>query len=157
MFLLSDFDNRILKMVFGAFLIILAIFSWVFSPKMHLKANLPTMIICGFISGICEALFSIGGPLMVLFFLAITSSTDEYLGTIQAYFILVGLYSMTLRIIRGIITVDLLKYVGLGLCGMVVGLLVGSKVVHKINGPLLKKLTYVLIGIAGLIDIINAL
>ncbi len=156
-FYLTGFDSQLIKMIFGFFLIALAVFFWFFNSRIHLKANLGTMFACGFVSGICEALFSIGGPLMVLFFLAITKDQNEYLGTTQAYFILVGIYSNVLRLIRGVITVQILPYVLLGIGGMLIGMFVGSRLLDKLNKDLLRRLTYIMIAVSGLITVINTL
>lgn len=80
------------------------------------------MFLCGFVSGVCDGLFGIGGPLMVLFFLALTNSKDEYLGTISLFFLIVCSYNLIFRIVHGIFTLQLLPYALLSLIMVFVGL-----------------------------------
>ena len=154
---MSGFDSRTLKMAFGIFLVALAVFCLFFGDRVKLKANWPTMLACGLFSGICEGLFSIGGPLMALFFLSITHSKQEYLGTLATYFLTVGLYNMVLRVIRSIMTVDLLPYVAAAVVAMVVGLVVGNRITSRIDEDKLKKLTYGMIGVSGIVTVVSCL
>lgn len=153
----TKINTDFLKLFLGIFLIVLAVYFILFSNKIKIKANILTMFICGFISGICDGLFGIGGPLMVLFFLSLTHSKEEYLGTISMFFLIVCTYNMILRIFRGIFTISLLPYAILSIFMVFIGLQIGNRVVCKIDDQLLKKLTYVLIGVSGFITFVTAL
>lgn len=64
----KNLDISFLKIIFAIFLICLALYFWKFSQKISISANFMSMFLCGFVSGVCDGLFAIGGPLMVLFF-----------------------------------------------------------------------------------------
>jgi hypothetical protein len=146
-----------MKEVLGIFLIVLAIYMIVFRNKMKVQANLKTMLVCGGISGLCDGMFSIGGPLMVLYFLGITKSKEEYLGTIQTFFMICAIYNLALRTYRGLFTVDLLGYALLGTAAIFVGLSIGNKVVDRINDQVMQKVVCVMIGISGLVTFLTSL
>lgn len=78
-------NQNVMKMILGIFLIVLAIYFLFFNNK-TIEPKGMLFITCIVISGMCDGLFGIGGPLMVIYFLAKTSSKEEYLGTIQCFF-----------------------------------------------------------------------
>lgn len=47
--------------------------------------------------------------------------------------------------------------IGLGMLGILVGLFVANKIVDRLDGGLVKKLTYVIIGLCGLSNVITTL
>ena len=58
---------------------------------------------------------------------------------------------------NGLLPFDAISYILIGIVGVLSGLVVDNKIVERINGELLKKLTYVLIGISGIINVITVL
>lgn len=155
--LASNMDTRLMKLILGGFLILLSIYMLVFRSKMKLKDNLLTMFVCGFVSGLCDGMFSIGGPLMVLYFLATTRTKEEYLGTIQTFFMICAIYNLALRTYRGLFTVDLLGYALVGTAEIFAGLSVGNRVVDKIDDQMMQKIVCVMIGISGAVTFLTSL
>jgi len=150
-------DRKLLKLILGVFLIALAVYFIYFSRKIRINTNMLTMFTCGFLSGVSDGLFGIGGPLMVLFFLAATQSKKEYLGTISLFFLIVGTYNLGMRIYRGIITAELLPYVLVSLAAVIAGLKIGNRVVDSIDETRLRKMVYALIGVSGLLTFATSL
>ena len=101
----------------------------------------------------CDGLFGIGGPLMVLYFLSQTHNTHEYLGTIQTFFFINCTYNTCFRIVNGILGINHIFIMCIGVIGITVGGLIGNKVVDRLDGMLIRKLTYIMIGISGLINL----
>lgn len=58
---------------------------------------------------------------------------------------------------NGLLPFDAISYIAIGIVGVLSGLVVANNIVERINGELLKKLTYVLIGISGIINVITVL
>lgn len=150
-------DMLLLKLLLGVFLIFMAVYNMLFSAKVSLKANLLTMIICSFISGICDGLFAIGGPLMVLYFLAIPHTREEYYGTIQALFMVAGVYGLLMRIHSGIFTMELLPYASLSVVGAIVGVTLGNRFVNSIDDKRMKEITYGLICVSGVMTVLTSI
>jgi len=150
-------DQRLLKILFSIFLITLALYFVKFDSRIHLKANFPTMFLSGLISGICDGLFGIGGPLMVLFYLSLLHSKEAYLGTLQGLFLLVGSYNFVFRLYRGIFTIDLLELAFLSSMAVLLGLAIGNRIIERIDSWLMNRLVYILIGLSGLLTLVTTL
>ena len=146
--------TAILKKTFGVVMILLSIYFLTISGKLKVKANMVSATICAMISGFMGGLFGIGGPPMVIYFLAALDSKEAYLGTLQAFFFITGMYTFKFRIINGIYTMDLVPYTLLGVVGILIGTKVGRMVVNKINADTMKKLVYLFLGFAGLTNVL---
>ncbi|MBQ6836959.1 MAG: sulfite exporter TauE/SafE family protein [Clostridia bacterium] len=138
-----------LKTYLGLFLVVLAFYFAFLGGKIKIKPNVGTAFIVSTMSGILSGLFSIGGPPMVIYYLAITKSKEEYLGTLQTFFLCTGIYNALVRIFKGIITAEVIPFWIFGFVGMQLGIIVGSKLLKKIDGEKLKKIVYAVIGCAG--------
>lgn len=150
-----NINQELLKKMLGVFLVLLSLYYLFFSKDKSGKLGLIPSLLCLIISSVCDGLFGIGGPLMVIYYLSQTSSKEEYLGTIQCFFFVKGVYVTAYRIIGGILTANLIFVIVCGMIGIVLGLNIANKVVDKIDGALVRKLTYVMLGISGIINIIN--
>lgn len=151
----GDMDLRALSAGFGGFLLLLSLYFLFFSSKLVLRATLPTLIICGLLSGIGGGLFSIGGPLLAVVCLNATSSREEYVGTIQSVFLMTGIPNFILRIAKGLYTPNMIPLTLLGFAFALIGKALGKKLSEKMDGATLKKLIYLYIGFAGAVNIIK--
>lgn len=149
-------QKNLMKLILGIFLMILSIYFLFFSDK-NFKPNKIVSILCIIISGICGGLFGTGGPLMVIYYLAKTDSKEEYLGTIQCLFLINTCYSTLFRIINGIITTQLISNIFIGMIGIIIGVTIANKIVNKLNTTFVRKLTYCVIGVSGLYNVVMAL
>lgn len=148
-------NQALLKKALGAFLVMLAIYYLFFNKSNDNKElSLLVKIGCIVISAVCDAFFGIGGPLMVLYYMSMTSSTREFLGTLQVFFLINATYNTILRFFKGILSITQLPLIGIGAIGIIAGVLVANKIVDKLDEQLIKKLTYVMIGISGIINLI---
>lgn len=149
-------NQKIMKVILGIFLMALALYFLFFSKK-EVEPKGWLAFFCIVISGICDGLFGIGGPLMVIYFLAKTHSKAEYLGTIQCFFLISVCYATFFRMVNGILTPDLLPGIGLGMIGIIIGLAIANAIVDRLDAQLIKKMTYLLIGLCGLFNIVTSL
>ena len=148
-------DQNLAKKILGGFLLLLAVYYLFLSPSGDVKPiPLPARLACIIISAVCDGLFGIGGPLMVIYFLSCTDSKEEYLGTIQAFFLINAVYNTAFRIIRGIILPEHLLLIAIGAAGIVLGALIAGRVVDRLNENVLRKLVYVMIGVSGILNLI---
>ncbi len=91
---------------------------------------------------------------MVIYFLAATKEKEEYLGTIQFFFMITSIENMLARIARGIFTIDMMPMALIGIAGIVLGQMLGQKIIDRINGEVMKKCIYVYLCIAGILNLI---
>ena len=148
-------DQHLAKKILGGFLLLLAVYYLFLSPSGGAKPiPLPARLACIIISAVCDGLFGIGGPLMVVYFLSRTDSKEEYLGTIQAFFLINAVYNTAFRIIRGIILPEHLLLIVIGAAGIVLGALIAGRVVDRLNESILRKLVYGMIGVSGILNLV---
>ena len=65
------------------------------------------------------------------------------------------IYTTMLRVMNGILTLDLLPLVIPGMLGMAIGKSLGVRIVEKIDVKLMKKLIYAFLGLSGLITFLS--
>ncbi|KHD46098.1 sulfite exporter TauE/SafE family protein [Streptococcus hongkongensis] len=153
----KSLDINFLKIIFAIFLIALVFYFSTFSQKITISANFLSMFLCGFVSGICDGLFAIGGPLMVLFFLAVTENQRDYLANLQVVFLISGSYNLIFRAAQGILTLDLLLLSLVGIAAIIIGLLIANRIVDRLDAKMLQQMTYLLIAVSGAITLITTL
>lgn len=153
--LAGDIDASLVLKIFGGFLVALSLYFLLFSDKLKVKATPAAACVCAMLSGVSSALFGIGGPPMVVYYLAALREKEEYLGTLQAYFFLTGIYTLVLRIIMGYYTLDLLPVTLLGIAAILLGMAIGKRVVDRIRVDTMRKLVYLLLGVTGIINLLS--
>ncbi len=150
----SRVDQQLLKRLFGVFLILLTAHHFLFSKKQPKAWSLPVCVAAWAFSGVCSGLFSVGGPLMVLYYLSHTDSKEEFLGTTEVLFFINLLLSAYLRARSGILTADLLPLCALGIVCTMVGLYIANRIIDRIDGARLKNIVYAGVGISGVINLL---
>ena len=141
-----------LKKALGVFLVILASYYLFLSKKKEMTKGFA--LFCIILSAICDGFFGIGGPLMVVYFMAKTKDQKEYLGCIQMFFLINCIYNTGLRIYRGLLVMDYLPIILLGAGGILLGCFVAKKLLRFIDENKIRKLVYFVIGISGILNII---
>jgi len=148
-------NQDLLKKFFGVFLLLLAAYYLFFKKSAdNKKLSLPVSLVCIIISAVCDGLFGIGGPLMVIYFLNKTESPQEYLGTLQVFFLINSVYNTAFRFYEGILSAEHFSCIGAGIIGITAGVFVAGKVVDKLNADAIRKLTYAMIGVSGVVNLI---
>lgn len=147
-----SFDPTALKFSFGLFLIVIGVYFLRFSEKAKVKDTIPVMVLCSFASGLINGLFGIGGPLMVLYYMAACDSMDEYVANLQCCFMITDIYCLVLRTQEGIFTADLIGPSIVGIIVILIGQAFAARIVKKINSEaIIRRLTYIMVCVSGLI------
>ena len=131
----------------------LTVHHFVSSKKQPKAWSLPVCVAAWAFSGACSGLFSVGGPLMVLYYLAHTDSKEEFLGTTEVLFFVNLCLSAYLRARNGILTADLIPLCVLGTACTMAGLYAANRIIDRIDGVKLKNIVYIGVGISGLINL----
>ena len=147
---------RTMKMIFAAFMCILAIYFLAFK-NVKLKDNVATMIVCSLLSGFGNGLFGIGGPPMVLYILAITDKKEEYIGSLQAVFLFNSIFVTALKWMHGYAGKELFVPILCGILSIIIGQKVGSLFLNKISSERMKKYIYILMAVTALVQLIQCL
>lgn len=149
-----DMDG--LKPALGVFLVLLSVYFIRFSGKVSIRPTPMTALLCSGLSAVIDAAFGIGGPPMVLYFLSVTKEKEEYLGTIQTFFLVGSAYGTCMRALNGMLGPELIPVLGGGFAAMILGMAAAVKVVGYLNTEKIKKIVYVFIGAVGVSTILTS-
>lgn len=155
--LLDYVDVTKLKGYFGAFLILLALYFLFVASKVKAKNTFLTKVVCAVLAGVGGGFFGISGPPGGVYFLSATDSREEYLGVLNAYFTIVLMYSSVIRFANGILTVEMVPYMIVGVIMCLVGIILGTKALEGVAPEVLKKSIYVFMIFAGAVTIIQSI
>ncbi|MBQ8216369.1 MAG: sulfite exporter TauE/SafE family protein [Oscillospiraceae bacterium] len=148
-------DQELMQRVMGGFLILLACyFLFVKKNKVeHVGALL--MVIFSLVSGVCDGLFGIGGPLMVMMYLSNSDSKEEYFANSQAHFFITLVLNCIIRVSNGIIKTAHIPYMLAGIVTIWVGGRIAKRIADRIDADRLRHIVYCCVGAAGLINLIG--
>lgn len=155
--LVPKMDLDSLKVAFGAFLVLMAVYFLVFSKKIHVEANWRTGVVCGGFSGLFAGLFGVGGPLIALYFVSATKTKDEFIANSQALFAITFFLNTLQRFGQGLFTVDLISITLLGLAAITLGKWLGLRIIDRMDGDMIRKVVYICVGLCGLLTIVQNL
>lgn len=155
--LLGSMDLRLMTIAFGVFLMLLGIYSLCTVKQAALRITPLITILCGLIAGVCGGLFSVGGPIMALYYLAATDSRESYLANTQANFAINNVTSLVTRILHGYYTFDLLPLTLLGIVGVISGQRVGLKLGDRLNAGQLRRAVYLYVIFSGAVTVLQQL
>ncbi|MFC6261787.1 sulfite exporter TauE/SafE family protein [Levilactobacillus fujinensis] len=142
-------DVHLLRTLLGGLLVILALF---FSVFKHADNRQYPLLIAGIfmiVSGFFNGLFGIGGPLMALYFLSLAKTTPAYIASIQTFFLIDIIYITTLRVTTGILIVQDIPIILVGMVGAVCGTIVANHLLNRMNMVMVQHLVYLFIGVSG--------
>ena len=92
--------------------------------------------------------------LMVIYFKNKTDNQNEYLGCIQLFFLVNCIYNTILRIINDILLPQHLSIILISIPAICLGLLIAKKISYQLNINFINKITYLIIGLSGLFNLI---
>ena len=155
--LIGAMDLHILTIAFGVLLFLLGGYFLFGAKHTKIRVSVPFTIFCGLLGGACGGLFSIGGPIMALYFLAAAEGRNEYIGNMQTHFAMNNFVSLSARIANGYYMWRLLPLTVLGVFGVVCGQRVGLKLGEKLNAGQLRTVVYAYVMLSGAITVIQQL
>ena len=121
----------------------------------HSLRYLPISAAFALAAGVCGGLFSIGGPLLSIYFLAMFPSKRSYLANLQTLFVFTNLINTATRIYCGIYTWALVPLTLVGIVGVNVGKGIGLRILDRIDIRWMKRMVYIFIGISGVLTLID--
>ncbi len=151
----SYLKNDTLRVLLGAFLLLLSLYFLFIVKRVRIKGNARNGMAAGGVGGVLSGLFSIGGPPVSLYFSSATEEKEDYLATIQAYFVFSNFYVIFLRAHSGFITRDTLIFSAVGLGGMALGTFLASAVFKRMDADMMRKGIYALMAVSGVIMLLT--
>ncbi len=95
--LVNSINVHLLKALLGGLLVALSLYFLFVKSEGKKHYPIYVAIIFMIVSGFFNGLFGIGGPLMALYFLSLANTKEEYLASIQAFFLIDQLYITSIR------------------------------------------------------------
>lgn len=142
-------DMDLLGIAFGAFLILVSLYFLAFDDRIAIRGTPAAAFCVSFLSGACSGLFGIGGPLMAVYFLAVTRDKESYTADLQFLFALTNTVNLGLRIHKGFYLLSFLPMTITGILGINLGKAMSLRILHRIDKEMMHKLVYLLVGISG--------
>ena len=147
---LFTLDEGIVVKALGGLLILLALYFYFFSRSIHIPNNLLTASVAGAFSGLMGGLFNISGPPIALYCMAVTKDKEEYIATVQFYFVVLIAFKMIYLGFQQGFSEMVVTRIPIIILGSVAGMLLGLKVLIKLSINALKRLVYLVMVISGL-------
>ena len=153
----SALNVSVLKIYLGIVLMLIALFFLFFDKKIHLKANAFSGVVLGGISGVLNGFFAIGGPPVALYLLPAVNDKIPYIATANAYFFLFKIFNLAIRFTNGSLASEHVPFLIVSIISMVIGSLIGDKIMNRLPMNLMKKLVYIFVGVSGAVIIFQEL
>lgn len=153
--MVKHIDSHILKKVLGGVMILISLYFMFMNGKFTLKPSIPVQVSMGTISGIMGGLFAMQGPPAVIYFIGCSKDKTEYMAITQWYF-LIGNTMMTIyRAGHGFVTGTVLTSWCVGIAGVLIGLVIGARIFHKINADVLRRVIYGFMAFSGVVALLS--
>lgn len=153
--LLGNMDLHILTAVFGGFLVLLAVYFLFLAKRVNLKPHPAAGMLCSAFSGCCAGAFTVGGPMMALYFVAIARDKDTYVANMQFLFATTNAINVVMRAARGLYSAPYFPITAVGVIFVLAGMLIGSALSKRMSGDVARQVVYLGVGISGLVTLLQ--
>ena len=145
-----SFNVYWLTMAFGIYLVLIAVYNLLAKNRFRIKGSLLSALLCGAAGGACSGLFGIGGPMIALYFLAITDDREGYMANSQLSATTSSVTETIARASNGILPLDMIPAVIAGIIGISLGAHFGDRFSKRINRSVMEKLVYLMVAFTGI-------
>ena len=153
--LLGSMDLHVLTAAFGGFLMLLALYFLFIAKRVSLNPGLAAGMLCSGFSGCCAGAFTVGGPMMALYFVAIARDKDTYVANMQFLFAATNLTNLAMRAVRGLYGAQYLPVTAVGVIFVLVGMVIGSALSKRMSGDVARQVVYIGVGVSGLVTLLQ--
>ena len=153
--LLGSMDLHVLTAAFGGFLMLLALYFLFIAKRVSLKPGLAAGMLCSGFSGCCAGAFTVGGPMMALYFVAIARDKDTYVANMQFLFAATNLTNLVMWAVRGLYGAQYLPVTAVGVIFVLVGMVIGSALSKRMSGDVARQVVYIGVGVSGLVTLLQ--
>jgi len=152
--LLNHIDGHSIKRLLGVVLLLVSIYFFYASGRIHMKPNVAVQASMGTLSGLMGGLFAMQGPPAIIYFTSATDSKEEYIAVSQWYF-LIGNAIMTLfRAGNGFVTPCTGWALAAGAPAVLLGLVLGERINRKMPIATMRRCVYAYMAVSGILAII---
>ena len=152
---ISTLDEKTLKHILGITLILVSLYFLFFKERISISPHATNQLGLGSLSGVMGGLFAMQGPPAVIYFIGCSKDKTEYMAITQWYF-LIGNTMMTIyRAGHGFVTGTVLTSWCVGIAGVLIGLLIGARIFHRINADMLRHVIYGFMAFSGVVALLS--
>ena len=152
--MLKNMDGRIVKVIFGAAIIFIALDMLLGQGREQREPKKWMTASVGIAAGVLSGLFGVGA-LLAAYVSRVTDTGSEFKANVSAVFLAENVFRVFLYTMLGMITVDVLKTALLLMPAMLAGLFAGIAVSRKIDDKAIKKLVLLLLIFSGIVLILQ--
>ena len=152
--MLKNMDGRIVKVIFGAAIIFIALDMLLGQGRERCEPKKWMTASVGIAAGVLSGLFGVGA-LLAAYVSRVTDTGSEFKANVSAVFLAENVFRVFLYTMLGMITVDVLKTALLLMPAMLAGLFAGIAVSRKIDDKAIKKLVLLLLMFSGIVLILQ--
>jgi uncharacterized membrane protein YfcA len=154
--LLTKGNDHVVKMILGAMILAFSVYSLGARRSLHLQTDHWGWLVgCGFLSGILGGAYGMNGPPLAVYGALRRWSPQHFRATLQGYFLPASLVGLIGYAYVGLLNATVTRYFLWSLPGVVIAILVGRSLNHRMKGEGFLRWVYtglVLIGIALLVQ-----
>ena len=146
---------KLLGILFGVFQILLGIYFLWIAPSVKPNRNPVIGVICGGLSGVTGTLFGVAGPFLSVYMVAVSADMLSFTANMQFIFVISNLVILLGKIRQGLYTVSCLPSTVAGAAGILIGGMIGVRLVKKMDTAKLKKIVYYFLLPSGIATILQ--
>ena len=150
----AGLDSHLLRRILGGVLVLVSIYFFFVSGKIHLKPSIPVQAGMGTVSGLMGGFFAMQGPPAAIYFLSCTDTKEQYMALISTYFVISNSLMTLFRAGNGFVTSAVGKAWVIAFPATLIGIWLGTKVYRRLPIQVLRKVVYAYMAIAGVIAIL---
>lgn len=144
MYILMHCPERLLRLVLAGFIVSLDLF-FILSGKFRFKIRKTVFngCLCGALTGISTGMFNIVGPFLMIYYFNICEDNMQYKVSMEASFLIAGLYSTFLHIMYGNITMEVFPYLATSAVAAVAAGFLGLRLFRRLNRLSICRIIYI--------------
>ncbi len=154
--LLVVLDGSIIKLFIGGMIIIFGILL-LLGYRKDLKHEKIAMLPIGLFSGILSGSISISGPPIIIFLANKQLGKHSFRGNLAIYFLLLNIFTIPVFWLNGLFTSEVMIYSLRFLPGLLIGVILGNLLSHKVQEQHFRKFTLLLLLAMGVLAVISGL
>jgi uncharacterized membrane protein YfcA len=148
--LLTRVNDHIVRLILGLVIALFAIYSLLFKMRLHLERDHPIWLLgAGFCSGVLGGAYGMNGPPLAVYGSVRRWSPQHFRATLQGYFLPASLAGLIGYMWIGLWVPVVTRYFLMSLPGIIVAVLVGRAVNHRLRTDGFFKYVYVGLIIVG--------
>jgi uncharacterized membrane protein YfcA len=155
--LITQVNDQVVKLILGLVIASFSIYSLTFRVRLHLEEDHPVWLLAsGFCSGILGGAYGMNGPPLVVYGSLRRWSPQRFRATLQGYFLPASLLGVVGYVVAGLWLPEVTRYLLWSLPGVVVAILLGRAINHRLRGDHFFRYVYVGLILIGAVLIVQS-